>query len=340
MADELDQAPDDFDFEAALRGGDGTAGGEPPPDDTEPTEDAPEGEPEGEAEPEVKPADAPQSAFLEKLRSRGIDKYKDEDSAIEGFTHLYRRIGEKDEDAETGRIFREKPQEFVAHYARQLGWAPPAEKAPAKSDETEWNDEWERQFSFNVETKKWEASDDADPADLPKYLRAKRLFAEQGKKILNPKTRGDALKPYLENEVKPLREELNSLKQQIQRQQSDQAAWAFVNANSSWLFESGDQKKGPSQAGRAFYANYQDAMQRMGGADALEFAFHKTRADLMAAAQQATQPAKAKPKQVNGAKRVSSRPAREPEHDSDTPLMPDLEKMLIADFKKTGKMPI
>ena len=122
------------------------------------TEYQPEGVSTEHGDPE--PGESVSTAYLEKLKQRGIDltgQYKSDDDVIDAFVNQRELIGRQSEFVNLGRALKENPQAVISRYAQHFGYVPqqqqqyqpqsqaqPASQEPDQPVTVETLGEWNR----------------------------------------------------------------------------------------------------------------------------------------------------------------------------------------------------
>jgi hypothetical protein len=173
------------------------------------------------------------------------DKYADPEEGLRGLVEGYRKVGERNEDAQRWKQFQQaaagkSPEEIIALVS---GQSPTQAKAPA-------SDDWMAGVTAE-QVRTWQALVDAGkaPADIAQKLatvQAKVYEAMLGF-ALSPEK---AVAPFVQKHTKELEAKLQQVTQTDQERASQQAMRGWEDKNSSVLYVDGDPSKGSTAIGQ------------------------------------------------------------------------------------------
>lgn len=221
-------------------------------------------EPETAATPEAPESDEQLSirGWIDELTGLKIaDKYKTDEEMAEGIANLYKRIGQRDEEAELGRYLREHESEFREYLASKQQPKPAESKPePQSSDVPEWDENWRYQVEYdeagNLIARKGSSPD--IPAKIKKYMdwRERRL----DEVARNPEKFASKV---LEQQMVKLREEATRASQEeIVRAQEQAAIGAWGAQHSAELMVDGDVNQ-PTMLGKKYIEVYESKLAGM-----------------------------------------------------------------------------
>jgi hypothetical protein len=179
------------------------------------------------------------------------DKYADPEEGLRGLVEGYRKLGERNEDAQRWKQFQQaasgkSPEEIIALVS---GQTPAQPKTPA-------SDDWMAGVTAE-QVRTWQALVDAGkaPADIQQKLasvQAKVYDAMLGF-ALSPEK---AVAPFVQKHTKELEAKLQQVTQTDQERASQQAMRGWEEKNSSVLYVDGDASKGSTAIGQQAWKLY------------------------------------------------------------------------------------
>ena len=222
------------------------------------------------------PGESVSTAYLEKLKQRGIDltgQYKSDDDVIDAFVNQRELLGRQSEFVHLGRALKENPGAVIARYAPEFGYAPQQQQVPVQQQQYK---EPERQAPVTVETlTEWNRAVVRDEegnitAVRPGYdpnvahrLREyeQRALRTQQEFLLDPDNfimqRAQAVAPQQEQIRELIAREIQQ-RNEVAREESK--AVGFFQENKDWLVDPATGQL--SNNGREFYHYMQEGMQQ------------------------------------------------------------------------------
>lgn len=209
---------------------------------TDAPDDAGDDEPAGSAADQLSPR-ALLEAWDAMQGTQFGQKYRSDAEFMQGMSHLSRRIGERDLDAEVGREFRQYQDDFRQYLAaKQQGGSPPAAQAAAQAEPPPTPEQvqlWAAEIARDGEN--------ADPGTRRKYAEAQRRMQDALLKIAyQPEA---ILKPWVDQAAQVAAQQAAQAAQmgagqQIAQQQEQLAVQNWAEKNKEWLFHGGDPNQG------------------------------------------------------------------------------------------------
>ncbi len=280
----------------------------------------------------------------DRLGADYAEKYQDDLELLRGLDNAVRLIGQRNEDAQLGRMLREDP-EGALRYLREVagvpldgagGQQPQAAAADRQAQQQQaealgaprWDPKWE--YLFDAEGK---PRPDADPAEVRKAQKWATDFRRwQIEFAQNPESK---LAPLVEQKAREiLQQELGAFTYQMNDQMKAQQ---FVDQNKEWLFEGGQVGGNLTEAGKLFYEGLQEAAaMNVQGHDAMvryatNYALAAVKLDHVK-----NPSAAAPPTNPKGAKHQPSTAVPDPEDEPDMREDQTLEQAIESVFKRYG----
>lgn len=185
-------------------------------------------------------ADAPPNVMAYLRDKYGADftgKYQSDEQFLQGVLNLNKKIGERDEEAQLGRMLREEPARVLAHLQRDMPHlfpqpqaAPqPTQQTAAPADSGQFDMSWLNALQVKEGTPQevrrqiteWATNQQMANSPLAKQLQEQRAEVAQLKQML---AQGQGQSPVAEVDAR------------LQTFQQQQEAQAFLNSNADWLF--------------------------------------------------------------------------------------------------------
>ncbi len=277
----------------------------------------------------------------ERLGADYAEKYQDDLELLRGLDNAVRLIGQRNEDAQLGRLLREDPEaarrylEQVAGVTDEPQQEPAAAGRQAQQRQAEalgaprWDPKWE--YLFDAEGK---PRPDADPAEVRKAQKWATDFRRwQIEFAQNPE---EKLAPLVEQKAREiLQQELGAYHYQMTDQMKAQQ---FLEQNKDWLFEGGQVGGELSEAGRLFQEGLQEAAaMNLQGHDAMvryatNYALASVKLERVNAPPGDTKP----PSNPQGARHQPSTAVPEPEDEPDLKDGQTLEQAIASVFDRFG----
>lgn len=209
----------------------------PEPKPVEPAATAPVADATTTAAAQEPTASAPPAVMAYLREKYGEDfssKYQSDEAFLQGVINLNKRIGQRDEDAQLGRLLKERPDQIAAklveHYPHLFPQpkAPEPQPAPQPQSDDEFSLDWLRSL---------QVKDGADPAvrqKIEQWVQNRALAASPvGKELQATKAELAKIKEMLAQGVPHQGSEVDF---KLDALRQEQAAKEFLNANASWMF--------------------------------------------------------------------------------------------------------
>jgi hypothetical protein len=164
-------------------------------------------------------------------------KYQSDEAFLQGVLNLNKRIGQRDEDAQLGRVLKDQPDVAIRFLQQQRPdlfpqpQAPTPQPAPAQApaDASQFSPEWIASLQLK------EGADPRVKQDIAKWLTNQQLVASPiGQELAQTKAQIAELKQMLAQGVN--QPQGPDVRAELAAFQQGQAAKEFINANESWLF--------------------------------------------------------------------------------------------------------
>jgi hypothetical protein len=213
---------------------------------------------------ETTPTETPTTDFFAQAQTRypeTIGRYKSPEDLVEGHLNLRKKLSERDQEAELGRLARENPQAILDWYKQQAPQlfenTPPVAEAVVAPDDLE------------MELLKYVAVDKMPP-DLRKRAEswAAQKQIEKVPIVQSLKQEIAALKQQLGKAPEVTPESVDqTVHQRLAFQAEANKAATYVHAHRKGLFEQGDPSKGFNNVGREWSKGAKWAEERGCGVD-------------------------------------------------------------------------
>ena len=231
------------------------------------------------------PTEAEEEGLLDIIRKEyGYDlsqKYRSDREALHGLVHAYRMVGQREEDAQVGRLFKEHAgdfQEFLrykkAPQAPQAPAQPPADAPRAPLAIPQYDPAWEYLIAKDDNGKLISA--DGDEQKVRDYRAYQKWSAARARQMVEDPE--PLLAPIVEKRAAKIADE--AVQRRVSEMEESRLAQDFVNQNSRWMFAGGNPANGQlTPHGEVFAHAFLHANQRMGlqTRDAVDYATNHLR---------------------------------------------------------------